>query len=108
MRIGDVLSLRGKDIEDRKISLTHPKSGKESERVFLPQKVAECLNAYIIKKEICLSRRQRRRHPKDCRTHPLGSRTLSSQHQPGSIVNHAFLMGDIFTVVELDLLFRER
>lgn len=37
MRIGEVLGLRAEDIEDRRVSLTNPKSGKESERVFLPQ-----------------------------------------------------------------------
>ena len=52
MRIGEVLALRAEDIEDRRVSLTNPKSGKESERVFLPQKVAERLKAYIIKREI--------------------------------------------------------
>jgi len=49
MRIGEVLSLRGEDIEDRRVSLTNPKSGKESELAFLPQKVAERLKAHIIK-----------------------------------------------------------
>jgi integrase len=46
MRIGEVLGLRAEDIEDRRVSLTNPKSGKESERVFLPQKVAERLKGY--------------------------------------------------------------
>jgi len=52
MRIGEVLGLRAEDIGDRRVSLTNPKSGKESERIFLPQKVAERLKAYIIKNEI--------------------------------------------------------
>ncbi len=52
MRVGEVLSLRGEDIEDRRISLSNPKSGKESELVFLPQKVAERVKAYIIKRGI--------------------------------------------------------
>jgi len=52
MRIGEVLGLRAQDIEERRVSLTNPESGKESERVFLPQKVAERLKAYIIKREI--------------------------------------------------------
>ena len=52
MRIGEVLGLRAEDIEDRRVSLTNPKSGKESELVFLPQKVAERLKGYIIKPEI--------------------------------------------------------
>ena len=52
MRIGEVLSLKGEDIQDQRVYLVNPKSGKESELVFLPQKVAERLKAYIIKKEI--------------------------------------------------------
>ena len=52
MRVGEVLGLRAEDIEERRVSLTNPKSGKESELVFLPQKVAERLKESIIKKEI--------------------------------------------------------
>ena len=52
IRIGEVLGLRAEDIEDRRVSLTNPKSGKESELVFLPQKVAERLKTYTIKREI--------------------------------------------------------
>ena len=35
-----------------RVSLTNPKSGKESERIFLPSKVAERLKADFINKEI--------------------------------------------------------
>ena len=46
MRIGEVLKLRLCDIQGRKLILQEPKSGKEHEFVFLPQKVADRLNAY--------------------------------------------------------------
>ena len=38
MRIGEVLKLTPKDIEDRKLILRSPKSGKEREIVFTLQK----------------------------------------------------------------------
>jgi len=47
MRIGEVLKLRPKDIEDRKAIIQDPKSGKEVEVAFLPQKVADRLQKYI-------------------------------------------------------------
>ena len=47
MRIGEVLKIRPIDIQDRKIALPDPKSGKESELVFIPQKVADRLKEYI-------------------------------------------------------------
>jgi len=47
MRIGEVLKLRPKNIEDRKILINDPKSGKEAEVVFIPQKVADRLKEYI-------------------------------------------------------------
>jgi integrase/recombinase XerD len=40
MRIGEVLKLTPSDIEDRKLTLRAPKSGKEREIVFIPQKIA--------------------------------------------------------------------
>jgi len=43
MRIGEVLKISPIDIQDRKITLPDPKSGKESELVFIPQKVADRL-----------------------------------------------------------------
>ena len=36
MRVSEVLKLAPKDIEGRKIIIRNPKSGKESEAVFLP------------------------------------------------------------------------
>ena len=47
MRIGEVLKIRSRDVEGRKIMLHAPKSGRESEVVFIPQKVADRLKDYI-------------------------------------------------------------
>jgi len=52
MRIGEVLKLTPADINDRKLILRDPKSGKEQEFIFIPQKVAERLKHYIREKEI--------------------------------------------------------
>jgi integrase/recombinase XerD len=52
MRIGEVLKLTPIDIEDRKLTLRTPKSGKEQEIVFIPQKIADCLKEYITRKVI--------------------------------------------------------
>jgi len=47
MRVGEVLKLRAMDIHDRKLTLRDPKSGKEREYVFIPQKVADRLKEYV-------------------------------------------------------------
>ncbi|MEI6127375.1 MAG: site-specific integrase [Pseudomonadota bacterium] len=47
MRIGEVLKIRPMDIEDHKIILHSPKSGKESEVVYMPQKIADRLKEYV-------------------------------------------------------------
>ena len=52
MRVGEVLKLKPLDIEDRKAIIRDPKSGKEAEVVFLPQKVADRLRTYIREKGI--------------------------------------------------------
>jgi integrase/recombinase XerD len=52
MRIGEVLKLTPRDVNERKLILRDPKSGKEREFVFLPQKVAERLKDYIRQKNI--------------------------------------------------------
>jgi integrase len=52
MRIGEVLKIRPIDVQGRKITLPDPKSGKESEVVFIPQKVADRLKEYIKEKGI--------------------------------------------------------
>jgi integrase/recombinase XerD len=46
MRIGEVLKLRPKDIQDSKLLISDPKSGKEYECVFIPKKVSERLRQY--------------------------------------------------------------
>jgi integrase len=46
MRIGEVLKLTRGDIQGRKLILREPKSGKEREFVFIPQKVADRLKKY--------------------------------------------------------------
>ena len=57
MRIGEVLKLTPNDINERKLTLRDPKSGKEQEFVFIPQKVAERLKEYV--KENCTDPDQR-------------------------------------------------
>ena len=52
MRVGEVLKLRSMDVHDRKLTLRDPKSGKEREHVFIPQKVADRLKEYIRNKGI--------------------------------------------------------
>ena len=47
MRVGEVLKLTPRDIEERELMLTDPKSGKAAEVDFIPQKVADRLNTYI-------------------------------------------------------------
>jgi len=52
MRVGEVLKLRPRDVNSRKLTLRDPKSGKEREHVFIPQKVADRLKEYISEKRI--------------------------------------------------------
>ena len=52
MRIGEVLKLTPKDVEDRRLILRRPKSGREAEAVFIPKKVADRLKEYIKEEEI--------------------------------------------------------
>jgi integrase len=52
MRIGEVLKVRAGDVSDQKIILYDPKSGKESEAVYIPKKVAERLKEYIRAKNL--------------------------------------------------------
>lgn len=47
LRIGEVLSLRVKDVADRKLILQGPKSGKDEEVAFMPEQVAKRLIEYI-------------------------------------------------------------
>jgi integrase len=46
-RIGEVLAIRVRDIDGRKIIVRNPKSGKEDEFIFMPEPVANRLKAYI-------------------------------------------------------------
>lgn len=52
MRIGEVLKLTPKDVEDRRLILRRPKSGREAEAAFIPKKVADRLKEYIKQEEI--------------------------------------------------------
>ena len=57
MRISEVLKLTARDVEDRKLILHNPKSGKEVEVVYIPQKVASRLKEYIRNNQITLEQR---------------------------------------------------
>ena len=57
MRIGEVLKIRPADVEDRKIVLHNPKSGRDAELVFIPQKIADRLKKYI--RDKCISTYER-------------------------------------------------
>jgi len=52
MRISEVLKLTPGDVEDRKLTLREPKSGRQQEVVYIPQKIAGRLRAYIREKGI--------------------------------------------------------
>jgi len=52
MRIGEVLKLTPRDVQDRKLHLPNPKSGCASETVFIPQKVADRLRDYVAAENI--------------------------------------------------------
>ncbi len=54
MRIGEVLKLTPADIDDRKLIILDPKSGKESEAVYIPRKLQDRLKIYVKDKEIKL------------------------------------------------------
>jgi len=52
LRIGEVLKIRPKDVDERRITLVDPKSGNASEVAYIPQKVAVRLQEYIRTKNI--------------------------------------------------------
>ena len=52
MRIGEVLKLIAADVDERKLILREPKSGRGQEVVFIPQKLADRLKEYIREKKI--------------------------------------------------------
>jgi integrase/recombinase XerD len=47
MRISEVLKLTPSDINDRRLTLRDPKSGREMEFIFIPQRLADRLKDYI-------------------------------------------------------------
>lgn len=52
MRIGEVLKITPSDMDDRKLVIRAPKSGKGTEVVFIPQKVSDRLKDYVRKNSI--------------------------------------------------------
>ncbi len=52
MRIGEVLNLKPPDVNERKLIIRDPKSGREHEAAFIPQKIAGRLKSYIDGKKI--------------------------------------------------------
>ncbi len=52
MRISEVLKLTPSDINDRRLTLRDPKSGREQEFIFIPQRLADRLKDYIRQKDI--------------------------------------------------------
>ena len=47
MRVGEVIRLKPGDIQDRKLAIQNPKSGKPVETVYIPRKLLEKLNQYV-------------------------------------------------------------
>jgi integrase/recombinase XerD len=47
MRISEVLKLRASDINDRRLTLREPKSGREEEFIFIPQRIADRLKCQM-------------------------------------------------------------
>ena len=52
MRIGEILKLTPENVNDQKLILRQPKSGNESEMVFIPRRIADRLGKYIRDKGI--------------------------------------------------------
>jgi integrase len=57
MRIGEVLKLTPGDIDDRKLLIQNPKSGREGEVVFILKKLMDRLNGYVKDKSLGPSQR---------------------------------------------------
>ena len=47
MRVGEVLKLTAMDVDDQKLTIRNPKSGKSLEVVFIPKKLADRLKDYL-------------------------------------------------------------
>ena len=58
MRISEVLKLTPLDINERRLTLKEPKSGREQEFIFSPQRLADRLKDYIREKGIQSHQRQ--------------------------------------------------
>ena len=56
-RVGEVLKLTPADIDDRKLIIQDPKSGKESEVVYIPRKLQDRLKSYVRDKDVELSKK---------------------------------------------------
>lgn len=52
MRVSEVLKLTPSDLTERRLTLRDPKSGREQEFIFIPQKLADRIKDYIREKEI--------------------------------------------------------
>ena len=52
MRIAEVLKLTPADIYERRRTLKDPKSGREQEFIFIPQRLADRLKDYVRQKDI--------------------------------------------------------
>jgi len=52
MRVSEVLKLTPSDINDRRLTLRDPKSGREQEFIFIPQRLADRIKDYIRGKSI--------------------------------------------------------
>ncbi len=47
MRVGEVLNLSARDVDDQRVTIRNPKSGKLAEVVFIPKKLADRLKDYL-------------------------------------------------------------
>jgi integrase len=52
LRIGELLKIKVSDVSDRTITLREPKSGKETERAYMPENVSRKLAEYIKEKAL--------------------------------------------------------
>ena len=52
LRVGEVLKLRVSDVNERKLSLRNPKSGREGEVAFMPEAIATRLRSYVAAQQL--------------------------------------------------------
>jgi len=52
LRIGELLKIKVSDVSDRTITLREPKSGKDTERAYMPENVSRKLAEYITEKSL--------------------------------------------------------